>query len=75
MLCFNPFSGEWTNPKASGSLPAPRSGHATIIMEGKVCANLCQGWVVRDPLQNLITCLFYHLGPLQKLSLQSIHNF
>ena len=27
--------------KASGSLPAPRSGHATTIMEGKVCTNLC----------------------------------
>ena len=30
-----------------------------------------------DPVchQNLITCSFYHSGPLHKISLQSVHNF
>ena len=29
--CFNPSDDEWTSPKASGSVPATRSRHATII--------------------------------------------
>ena len=45
VLCFNTSSREWINPKASGSLPAPRSGHTRIILEDKVCANLRQGQI------------------------------
>ena len=45
-LCCNPSSDEWTSLKAFKSLPAPQSGHVTTIMEGKVCTNLCRGWIV-----------------------------
>ena len=36
LLCFNPSFNEWTNPKCSGSVPTPRSNHATAISEHTV---------------------------------------
>ena len=32
LLCFNPSSREWTNPKCQGSIPPPRAGHASTSM-------------------------------------------
>ena len=34
--CFNHFITAWTNPKCSGSMPAPRAAHATTQVRNKV---------------------------------------
>ena len=65
--------GPWwlkVNPKASGSLTAPRSGHATTILV--YFAHLL---ILEDPdrHQNLISSSLYHPRPLHKTSSQSIH--
>ena len=36
LLCFNPQSKQWTNPKCYGSVPAPREKHATTSFGDKV---------------------------------------
>ena len=36
LLCFHPSSNHWTNPKCFGTVPTPRSGHATTMVNGKV---------------------------------------
>ena len=76
MLCFNPSSVEWTNPKVSGSLLAPRLGYATTVIEGKnVHKSPPRPDHDPDCHHNLITCSFYSPGPLHEISLQSVHNF
>ena len=69
-LSFSPSSGEWTNPKASGS------GRATTIMRGKCSVGKFPSKpdFDLDHHQNLMTCFFYHPGHLKKISLQSIDN-
>ena len=59
------------NPKSSGSLPAPWSGHATAIM---FFTHLL---ILEDPYhhQNLISSSLYHPRPLGKISAQSVHKF
>ena len=59
-------------PQSSGSLPAPPSGHATIIM---VVFDHLLILEDRDPNHNLISSSLYHPGPLHKISLQSVPNF
>ena len=64
--------GPWwckANPKATGSLPAPRSGYVTTIMVG--FAHLL------DPPshQSLIGSSLYYPGSLHKMSSQSIPKF
>ena len=59
------------NPKRSGSLPTPRSDHATVNMV--VFAHL----LILEDLdhrQNLISSSLYHPGPLYKISSKSILN-
>ena len=36
LLCFNPQSKQWTNPKCYGLVPAPREKHATTSFGDKV---------------------------------------
>ena len=37
LLCFDPASwGKWRNPECFGTVPSPRSGHATTITSDKV---------------------------------------
>ena len=36
LLCYDPSSEEWQNPKPSGTVPGPRSYHATTIVGDKV---------------------------------------
>ena len=36
LLCFDPSSEEWVNPKCSGSVPSPRCAHATTVIGNKV---------------------------------------
>ena len=42
VLCFDPATQEWTNPKCIGSVPSPRRDHATVIIKEKVW--LFGGW-------------------------------
>ena len=32
VLCFDPSSQEWMNPKCYGTIPSPRHGHATTVV-------------------------------------------
>ena len=61
-----------TNPIASGSLPAPRSAHATniIIMVSHLLIS-----EEPDCHQNLISSSLYHCRPIQTFALQSIDSF
>ena len=54
-------TGEWTNPKVFGSLPAPRSGHATTNIEDKLCANLCLGRIVIRIVPKIQSLVFTYL--------------
>ena len=36
LLCFDPNIEMWTNPRCFGSIPTPRSGHASVIINNKV---------------------------------------
>ena len=36
LLCFSPPNLEWTNPKQYGSVPSPRAGHSTTIINDTV---------------------------------------
>ena len=36
LLCFNPSTNKWTNPKSTGSVPSPRSRHAIAISGDQV---------------------------------------
>ena len=36
LLCFDPSSEEWTNPKCAGSIPTPRENPAAAISQEKV---------------------------------------
>ena len=36
LLCFDPNTENWTNPQCFGSIPTPRSGHASAICNDKV---------------------------------------
>ena len=36
LLCFNPNIGNWTNPQCFGSIPTPRSHHASAMINDKV---------------------------------------
>ena len=58
--------------KGSGSLPAPRSGYATIIMVFFSHLLILQ---YPDHHQNLISSSLYYSGPLHKISSQSVCNF
>ena len=60
------------NKKSFGSLPAPRSGYATTIMVFFVAHLLILEYP--DHQQNLISSSLYYLGPLHKISSQSVHN-
>ena len=61
---------EAANPTGSGSLPAPRSGHATAII---YFAYLI---ILEDTYhqQNVIISSLYHPRPLHKISSQSVHT-
>ena len=60
--------------KSLGSLPAPRSGYATIIIVFFAHLNLLI-LEYPDHHQNLISSSLYYLGPRPKISSQSVHNF
>ena len=65
ILCFNPSSGEWSNPKSFG--------YGTTVMECKVSSNHVLIYEDPDWYQNSTT----FLSPPQTLcqiSLQSMHN-
>ena len=36
LLCFDPFSTEWSDLKCTGSVPSPRARHATTMFKHKV---------------------------------------
>ena len=36
LLCYNPNTQKWTNPQCSGSIPTPRIGHASAIINDKL---------------------------------------
>ena len=36
LLCFNPNTKKWTNPRYSGTVPRPQWGHASVIVGTKV---------------------------------------
>ena len=59
-------------PEGSGSLPAPRSGHAASVMS--VLLIYLFIYVDPDCHQRLINSSLYYPGCLDKLSLQSIPN-
>ena len=66
--------GPWfckVNPKASGSLLASQSGHATTIM-----VFLTHFLILEDPNRhkNLIGSLLYHPRPCYTISLQSVQD-
>ena len=60
------------NKKGSGSLPAPRSGYATIF---KVCFLLIYSSYNTQIDRNVISSSLYYSGPRHKISSQSVHNF
>ena len=71
--CNNVEPWWWkANPKGFESLPAPRSGYATTIM---ICFAHLLIVEYPDHHQSLINSLLYYLGPLSKISSQSVHNF
>ena len=59
------------NPKGSGSLPAPRSDHATAIMVFFAHLLILEDL---DHHQTLISSSLYYPGPTHKISSESIHN-
>ena len=74
-ICSNECVLPWwwkASSKASGSLPATRSGHATTIMV--FVAHLL---ILEDPdcHQNVISSSLYQSRPLHKISSQSVHHF
>ena len=68
------------HPKASGSIPATRSGHGSTIMEGKMCANLHQGLFDGANRQQKVlnpkvdTPLFAATVPLQLCHVDLVHQ-
>ena len=71
--CKNVEPWWWkANPKGSGSLPAPRSGHATAIMVFFAHFNTHLRRLRSPPKFNQF---FIVQGPLHKISSRSIHNF
>ena len=50
VLCFDPSSQEWTNPKCYGTVPSPRSGHASTIVGD-------HAWVFGGYSNNFNSCL------------------
>ena len=36
LLCYDPSTQKWTNPRYFGSFPSPRSGHVSAIIKDKV---------------------------------------
>ena len=65
------LGGERLTPKGSGSLPAPRSVHATAILVLFAHLLILEGL---EHHQNVISSSLYHPGPLHKISSKSIHN-
>ena len=61
-----------TTKKSFGSLPALRSGYATTIMAFCFAHLLILEYPEHH--QNLISSSLYYLGPLHKISSQSVHN-
>ena len=57
LLCFDPSSTKWTNPKCSGSVPCPREKHSTAASGDKAWSfGGCSKNVVFDELFELNMC-------------------
>ena len=60
-------------PKASGSLPGVQSGHATTIMV--IFSIIYSSLKIKITSKIFITSSLFHPRPINKISLQSVHNF
>ena len=62
LLCFNPSHKQWSSPKCTGSIPAPRSGHAAAVLGSEVWLYGGYGGTVAqnmfDDLYKLNMCSF-----------------
>ena len=60
LLCFDPNIETWTNPQCFGSIPTPRSGHASAIINDTV-------WIFGGNTQH-----FHPLGDMFELRMHSL---
>ena len=55
LLCFDPLSNQWTNPKCSGTVPAPRGGHAALLLQLSKIKSGCMETPCQE--EHLMICL------------------
>ena len=66
LLCYDPMSKDWRNPKPSGTIPKPRSKHRSAIIGDKVWT---YGGLLNKPWPNLYHTYYDELYQLNMVSL------